>query len=301
MVWQGDSAGYTIYNPSATPVSLKFPPISASMPRNAKLLAKSNIGAGSSAWAIRINPATEEGDLSPVYCGFESDKQKAGVYFPVPPSFAGVRVCAVDERTGVQFGHKMTSVMSGGGLSCLLKFTNDSKQAQTISLSLEEAGIVPDGISTAIHNSMTGETELIIPQNGVITVSVGAESAEYRWLLAGDEQFIAAAGKKFGAGILALTNVYPNPVRSFTHVLYTLPFGRVTTVHLSVVDIMGRTIWEKRIKESSIIGGRRDVVWNATTTANRRVAAGVYVLKMTASDSKGKSVGTFNRRLTVLP
>ena len=151
------------------------------------------------------------------------------------------------------------------------------------------------------YDVTTGETKDISQVGTGLSVPVEAEGREYRWLLVGTAQYIATAVRERPGVKLALTNVYPNPVRRFAHLLYTLPFGQVANVDFTVLDIMGRTIWHKSIKESSVIGGRRDFVWYGTGMNGRRVAAGVYVLKMTALNAKGKSIGDFDRRLTVLP
>jgi hypothetical protein len=264
--------------------------------------AKSRTGGEGNRWAIKVLPKTADGAvLTSVYCGYSAKQSDSKIFFPVAPSFDGIGVSVLDEKSGMNFGHKMVSTINGGGCSYLLMFSNDSKTAQTISFTLESAGAFPSAMKTAAYNSLTGETVAIGTGGGELSVPVDGESREYRWLFVGNAQYLASASRDHLGAKLALTSVYPNPVRRFAHLLYTLPFGRVATVDFTVLDIMGRTVWHKSLKELSALGGRRDYVWYGTATNGRRVAAGVYVLKMVAGDSKGKAVGVFDRRLTVLP
>ena len=298
----GDAVGFTVFNPLGSVVNLVMPPISDLMSSYSSVKAKSATGTPVNRWAVKVLPKTAEGAvLTPVYCGYTTSRSEGKIVYPVAPGFDGIGVSVVDENSGATYGDKMLSATTGGGCSYLLVFNNDATTARTISISLERAGAFPSTMKMVAYDVTTGETKDISQVGTGLSVPVEAEGREYRWLLVGTAQYIATAVREHPGVKLALTNVYPNPVRRFAHLLYTLPFGQVANVDFTVLDIMGRTIWHKSIKESSVIGGRRDFVWYGTGMNGRRVAAGVYVLKMTALNAKGKSIGDFDRRLTVLP
>jgi hypothetical protein len=101
--------------------------------------------------------------------------------------------------------------------------------------------------------------------------------------------------------VLALERVYPNPVRSMVHLRYSVPFARVGRVEFSILDISGRRLWRRSLAETDVSGGSRECLWNGTTVGGKRVAAGVYIVKMSAFDHKEKQIGAFERRITVLP
>jgi hypothetical protein len=300
MLCTGDNVGFTIYNPSASVEKLVIPPISENMPAFGGANLKSAARTGHDAWAMKILPKIADGAaLTSVYCGYTANRSDSRIFYPVPPSFDGTGVSVVDEKSGRVCGHKMSGDLAGGGCSYLLMFSNGSPSAQTIQCTLERTGSFPAAIKTVVYNSQTGETVDMGIEG--LSVPVEGDSREYRWLFAGDAQYVASAARGHAGAKLALTNVYPNPVRRFTHVLYTLPFGRVARVDFTVLDIMGRTVWHESVRETTVSGGRRDYVWYGCRTNGRRVAAGVYVLKMVAADAKGRGVGVFERRLTVLP
>jgi hypothetical protein len=197
------------------------------------------------------------------------------------------------------YGHTIVHDVKDRGGAFLLMFSNNAEGARTVRFSLERLGEFSPGILTVVYNAVAEETAAVT--TGEVAVAVDGGSTEYRWLFVGDANYIAAAVHQRAGMKLALTNVYPNPVRRFVHLQYTLPFARVASVEFTICDMMGRQVWKKSIREESVLGGRRDFVWYSTGMNGRRVAAGVYILKMAAFDAKGKNVGLFDRRLTVMP
>ena len=302
MSYVGDTVGFSVFNQTGRVVKLVIPPISEFMSAytDTSVKAKKASDTGNNRWAIKVLPKTADGSmLTSVYCGYSANRSEGKTFYPVAPSFATAGVCVYDDKSGMICGHKIVSDMSGGGCSYLLMFSNGSATAQAVSFTLERTGAFPSAMTTASFNPFTGETVAV--GSGALSVPIDGEGSEYRWLFVGDAQYILSAARAHASAKLALTSVYPNPVRRFAHLLYTLPFGKVASVDFTVLDIMGRTIWHKNIKETSILGGRRDYVWYGTAANGRRVAAGVYVLTMTANDAKNRPAGIFDRRLTVLP
>jgi PKD repeat protein len=303
---QNSIGGFSVLNPTGKMVKLVFPPISTSLSKYAStkpVNAKRAVTGGTGLWAVKVLPKTADSSvLSAVYCGYTPKRSDSKIVYPVSPSFDGTGVCVYDAKTGVLCGHKMLGDITDGGCSYLLAFNNGLPTAQTLSIALERTGAIPSTMKTAVFNIQTGELAMVAPgATATVSVPVEGNSREYRWLFVGDAHYISSAARLNASAKLALTSVYPNPVRRFAHLLYTLPFGTVASVDFTVLDIMGRTVWHKNIKEQSIFGGRRDYVWYGTGETGRRVAAGVYVLRMTANDPKGKNVGAIDRRITVIP
>ena len=289
-------------------VKLVIPPISTNMSKyastkNTTAGAKRATVGGNGLWAVKVLPRSGDSSvLSSVYCGYTPKRSDSKIVYPVSPSFDGTGVCVYDEQTGKLCGHKMLGDITNGGCSYLLAFNNGLPTAQTLSIALERTGAIPSTMKTAVYDIQTGEI-VMVGQSATATVSVPVEGngREYRWLFVGDAHYISSGARLNASAKLALTSVYPNPVRRFAHLLYTLPFGTVSSVDFTVLDIMGRTVWHKNLKEQSIFGGRRDYVWYGTGESGRRVAAGVYVLRMAANDLKGRNVGAIDRRITVIP
>ncbi|MBN2038285.1 MAG: DUF2341 domain-containing protein [Chitinispirillaceae bacterium] len=290
-----DLAGYTVYNPHSEAITLRVPPVPVAM----STITGTPKQAHERGWMIKLVPHEEDGSrLNPVYCGCMQDKAPGVRYFPQPPSFSDLGAGVYDEKSGRIYGHKVQHGMSDGGCAYLLVFTNRTEAPRTIRCFLDRGAGFPSDRGTAIYDPVTGTiesgdaTEFLVP--------VAGQGQEYRWLFAGTAAFISSAARKWNAGVLGFGAPYPNPLRGFVHLRYSLPFGSVSRVDFMAVDIRGRIVWQKTIPEKSVIGGNRECLWNGTTTRGTRLAAGLYVIKMTAYDLKHKSVGSFEQRITVL-
>lgn len=71
-------------------------------------------------------------------------------------------------------------------------------------------------------------------------------------------------------------SVFPNPARGASTISFTLPHSAAATV--SVFDVAGRRL--ARLADGTYAAGRNDVVWNGRDEAGRRVAAGVYLVRL---------------------
>jgi hypothetical protein len=180
----------------------------------------------------------------------------------------------------------------------LLAFSNNGKEARTVELGLDRLGTFPEGFKTAIYDPLKDETTEIT--GNAAGVSVGAGGLEYRWVFAGDAGFIGSAIKNRGMGRLALLKPYPNPMRGFMNLRYTLPFASVSRVDFTIVDIRGRVVWQKTIREKSVVGGGRSCVWNGCSTTGKPLGSGLYVIRMIAYDLKHKPLASFDERATVI-
>jgi hypothetical protein len=290
-----DLTGYAVYNPRSEAITLRVPPVPVAM-SGVTGAYKPAYGKG---WIVKLFPRQEDGSqLNPVYCGYAPDKAPGVRYFPKPPSFSDLEAGIYDEKTGRVYGHKILHGMESGGCAYLLTFRNRTDATRIIRCSLDRSAGFPSDQNTAFYNPVTGEIENSDAET--FAVAVDGQKQEYRWLFAGSAAFISSAASKWVSAELAFRAPYPNPLRGFVHLRYCLPFGRVSRVDFMAVDIRGRIVWQKTISERSVVGGSRECVWNGTTTRGQRLAAGLYVIKMTAYDLKHKPVGSFEQRITVL-
>jgi len=295
MSFSGATGGFTVYNRTAADITLRIPPVSAAT----STVTGPGKKAAAQGWLVKVVSRNSDGSLmSPVLCGYDASNAGGSVTAPMPPTLDDISVGICDERSGALYGNRLLHKLTNNGCSHLLAFKNDAKNAQTLSFSLDRLGAFPAAMKTAVYNPLTGEiTELAGPD--ALTVEVDAQSTQYRWLLAGDQAYIAAAAKNMPVLKLTLDRVYPNPVRSVVHLRYTAP-ANVKQITFMVLDISGRMVWRKNINDITPLGGTRECLWYGTSATGKRVAAGVYIVKMSAVDAKNKTVGSFDRRLTVL-
>ena len=102
----------------------------------------------------------------------------------------------------------------------------------------------------------------------------------------------ATPGLKVAYGF-ALEPSYPNPATTEAHIGFSLPLGVTGEYEVTVYDISGRKV--RTVAAGASAAGRREVVWNLTDDAGRRVAPGVYLYRLTAS------CGSAVHRAVVMP
>ena len=244
-------------------------------------------------------PKTDKGALlTAVYCGYDASGAAGIRSYPMPPSFGKLSVGVCEEQTGALNAIRMLHQMRNGGCAYLLSFMNDTTAARTISFKLDRLYGFTTKMKTVLYDQSTGATTDLTGANEG-SVAVDGQMSEYRWLLVGDDTYIATAKKSLPVLKLTLDRVYPNPVRSTVRLRYTVPFS-LNKVDFTIFDISGRTVWNKTMEERSPFGGSRECQWSVSTNAGRRVAAGVYIVRMAGFNQKGKMVGSFNQLLTVL-
>ncbi|MBE0566168.1 MAG: T9SS type A sorting domain-containing protein, partial [Krumholzibacteria bacterium] len=88
---------------------------------------------------------------------------------------------------------------------------------------------------------------------------------------------LSAVAPRPVAGPLAL-RAWPNPFNPRTTVAFELPVAGPARVEL--FDLRGRLV--RRLLDGTFAAGPRAVAWDATDDAGRRVASGVYLVRVQA-------------------
>ncbi|HMD68777.1 MAG TPA: FlgD immunoglobulin-like domain containing protein, partial [Chitinivibrionales bacterium] len=291
-----DPAGFAFYNNGGSAVQLVIPPVPQAMSTR---LAKKAAPKQQQGWAIKITSKLGDGSMmSPVYCGFSKTASAATTYYPVSPSFGDASLAVFDIATRRVFGHAMAHATPEGGCAFLLAFCNDGNQRQKISCSLGNLSLLPQGTLAALYNDATGAFENLT--NGSAAVSVDANSKGFRWLLVGPKEYLAKAALIARPALLKLFGTYPNPFRSMVRIRYSLPYVGIDRVFFSIYDIRGRIVWRTEVSGAST-SGVNDVLWNGRSEDGRPVAAGMYILRMTAFNTDRKPCGGFDRKMTFMP
>lgn len=82
--------------------------------------------------------------------------------------------------------------------------------------------------------------------------------------------------------VFSLSQNYPNPVISGTHIEYALP--KATSITLKIYDVMGRAI--RTLVAGSQKPGKYRVYWDGTDNGRGKVASGIYFYRMETSEFK---------------
>jgi hypothetical protein len=290
-----DSAGFSFYNLGRSAVQLVIPPIPHALStRLAKKAALKREG-----WSIKITSALGDGSsLSPVYCGYSKAASSSVTYYPAAPSFGNASLGVYDRTMRRVFGHAMQHAMPEGGCAFLLAFCNDAKDRQKISCNLGSLSLLPQGTMAALYNDVTGSFEDL--SKGAAGVFVEGGSKSFRWLMVGSKEYLAKASLIARPAVLKLFGTYPNPFRSMVRIRYSLPYEGVDKVLFSIYDLRGRTVWRTEVSAGSTYGVC-DLLWNGRSEDGRQVAAGIYILRMSALNTDRKPCAVFDRKMTFMP
>ncbi len=288
-----DLTCYSVYNPLSVPVTLRIPPTPSTM---SAYLPKRTAGSG---WAVSVTSSLSDGSpLCPVFCGYSEAKGAATSYFPVPPTFEKAYVGVLDAAKNKVHGHALAHGSAGGGCMFTLAFVNEGDQAAAISYSLGNQGPLPKGLVARAFNEKTGAVENF--SSGAATVTVPAGGTELRVLAVGTPAFLAKTALVLRSATLAFVGISPNPASSLVRIRYTVPGAGVSSVKFAIYDLRGRMVWQQTVDERGRMGAR-EIDWDGRSFDRRRVAAGMYVVRMTALDESNRVGGIFEKRMTYLP
>lgn len=281
--------GYSLYNPGKTPVTLRIPPTLAGETATAKKLTRQERG---SSWSTKFIATTTGGtDLPALYCGYAPGLTKD--IFPVAPTFSPVQLCTIDRTSGKKLGHFMRDDAADGVIR-EIRVANTSDSAQQVIFRLENVGAFPETFAPGVFDDASGR----FSTGGSITVAPHTSSS--RWLVVGDPKVYQDFKATIAAFSYSLKNIYPNPARSIVNFRYTVGFNAQETILLTIFDLRGRKVWEKRIT-ALLSAGEHLITWNGRDSRSGSVGAGRYPVRMSVIDNKGNVVHRFDRVITYLP
>jgi len=277
---------FTVYNNLAKDVVLKIPPLPASMSTYSDATKKRKQVLG---WSIKVAAQTEDETLSPVYFAYTPGTGEE--YFPVAPTINKVRIHAFNEKNNTLHGHFITHEMPEGGCSFPLVFQNSGNDASKIvTYSIDRGRYTPEDINVVVFDPHKRALE----KSAKVTLNEG--ESQYRYVLAGSEEYIAEFQKRFSQYRLSLSKVFPNPFSGSLNISFAVPWEGVKRVNLVVYDQLGRTVWKKEI-EKGLRPGPNSVRLNPVS---QKLATGTYLLHLTAYNSKGKITGQAQSRIMYL-
>ena len=99
---------------------------------------------------------------------------------------------------------------------------------------------------------------------------------------------------------LALVAAFSRPFRPAVTIRFTLPYSGVNEVRFTIVDIKGRTVWNRSLFCGNA-AGIQEIIWNGSAQGRKPVVAGIYLLRMAAFDGKRNLVAAFQKKIWYLP
>jgi hypothetical protein len=280
------NGSYAIYNPSSSAVTIRIPPIPAQFAQTQavqKVKAKTD-------WWVRLKTTLQNNTAVPdVFCGYVADIAHPRE-FPSPPAFGLAKVKLYNRENNSSCGHFIEAV-AGNGIAREVMFENSTDTPVTFKYNTEKLGNFPDNFNTSLYNPTTSEWL----NSG--TVTVGANSSEFRWFVTGTDDFKVTFNNKAAAFKYKLFPVYPNPVRSFATIRYSIPLSATDKLDFTIYDALGRTIWKRQITDHLNVGEHK-LIWRGTNLADQKVTSGMYIVVLSVINQKNTVKYRFDSRLT---
>lgn len=281
--WKYRNAHYSIYNLYNKDITLKIPPTPVSM-SSPSPLKKQN---GKTAWGVTVSCSADNNHFSEVFCGYSTGIRQ--LCYPVSPGFSKSRVKLFNRAERRFFGDYISGLSNN--LTQEIAFENNEPYPVDFAFRLINEGEFPSNLGSSILNTQKGEWE----KSG--TVTVAANSIEYRWVVIADNNFMDKFKNTALSWKYALSSVYASTIRNAAVIKFTVPTGSKERVRFTIFDAMGRIIWEKTITHP-LSSGVHTLIWNGENKTRGRVSTGMYFLKFSVLDPNGKIIKTFNSRLT---
>jgi hypothetical protein len=298
MVYAPFSQAYTVFNASSSDVTLKIPPLPKELSGSMRGVSKAS-ASKNAAWAVWLNwrPSAGNNVVSRIRCGYDGQGDGKPAYYPLPPSFRRFGAGVVGAGVEGIYGNVITHSMADGGLAWEICFYNNDDTPQTIQYCLDNLNAVPAGMQTSLLDTRT----LTAAQSqSWQEVTIEPNTTEKQWIVVGNSGYAERFQQRIGLGILAFMNLYPNPARHSIHIRYSVPPVGYRNVKFALYDMQGRMVWSSTIGKPTHAGAS-EIVWDGTNHRSTQAASGMYLLRMTALNDKGKLVIVGEKRVTYLP
>ncbi|MBL8025769.1 MAG: hypothetical protein JNL74_05130 [Fibrobacteres bacterium] len=193
----------------------------------------------------------------------------------------------------------------GDGWIWKLHVSNNSSTPKGVRIDFRNTFVFPEGIKAVLDVPEAGYSVDITGNEALFSDNMNAISEKEYPVIVGDSAFVArnsSAGK--APASFAISGNYPNPFNPVTMVNFQLPRDPEnkgfagSRVVLDVYDIRGKLI--KQLHNSAARTGRYNVMWNGRNSNGSLCGTGVYIYRITVSDSKGRKLFTQSKRMTLV-
>jgi hypothetical protein len=286
MVYGPQKDGYTVFNPTSHSIQLTIPPTPRELSEYPlRALAKKTDG-----WsvALRWRYGSDDPLPSTLLCGYSATESQS-VLYPQPPSWVPAGVAVYHE--GKRYGHMLANQLPDEGVAFPIQFYNDGSGIRDIQYHIDNSEALPDGMRAAIFDPATGS---FLPVDDWSGITLKKGSTEYRWVVVGNAAYLGGFKTAHIPAVLGLNHVYPNPCTGALNIRYSIPFGDVSNIRFAIYSLSGRKIWERSLT-GTVLPGNGNLTWKGN------MAAGVYILRMSAHIGQNKNPAKFEKRFTFIP
>lgn len=279
--------GYFVCNNTGETVTLQVPPHETTAVRPPPAIPAS--------YAVQVRAQAGDYRDTSVLVGFAAGAAEGRDRLDrtkLPPVGEYVQVRVADP--GGALARSLKPEHPGGGVWELEVSASEGLLAdgpRRVTVALDEVGDRPVGFERYVLDTERGRALPVTGGRAEVMLSRDAPERRLRLIL-GTEAFArgASGGSPLEPVAFALDGGYPNPFAEQTTLRYQLDARGTAT--LEVFDLLGRRV--RVLAEGEHRAGSHAAVWDGRDAAERRVASGVYLVRLRTADA------TATRRVSVV-
>ncbi len=293
--------GYTVYNNSTDTITLKIPPVCLALCRR-DTLKRSLALKDEKAWDLNFlwRNKSKGTRFNRLICAQNSTIGNTTFFGTLPPSMSKVRVGILDTNRNTLHGYAIAHAQNNKGALFPLSFENRRDEQAIVEYRLGDLGLLPESYSAGVVNPNTGTYEKCTDSVSVeITLTAEKGPLATRYLAVGTEEYLNQVLQWLSPSVFAFLKAYPNPFNGVLRLQYTLPAG-ISELRIDLYNVLGRNLY-RGIYHRGLKKGKQIFILDTRQGLNGGVlSAGVYILRLSAKDSKGKIIYGGEKRITCI-
>ena len=290
--------GYTVYNHYDTAITLLIPPISLPLSKYSTQMAREDSEKNPNSWDISFKwkDADNESFFKRVRCGYKKGDGEA-VFGSLPPSMSTMQVGVLDKSSKRVCGWELKRGFDkNGGVTFEISMNNNAEKSADIEYYLDNLTALPEDFIARVYDSKSGEYE-VCTQDNVSTVALKSNGSKTRILAIGPQGYF---NNLFAAFLpMKLLKAYPNPFNGLVKILYRIPFG-IREVQFTLYNLQGKRLWRGAERKYVTAGEHIFYLNSRKAVGNKALPAGVYILRLSAKNSSGKTLYGGKKRITCI-
>ncbi len=290
--------GYTVYNHTTSPVTLLIPPVSLPLSKYISYKKKGECR-NKDSWNVHFKWTREVAGQNRFYrrirCGYKKSGENIeyGLY---PPTMSTVRVGVVngttDKLCGWALEHRLDKQQ---GVHFTIGIRNRSLKKTSIEYFLANIEALPENYQAKILNTRTKQYETCTQESPSV-ITLDAEEQTGRVLVVGTRQYLSHMLAAFLP--MKLLKAFPNPFNGRVTIHYRIP-AHIKEVTFTLFNLRGRKLWQG-IERKQLTPGEHMISFNGKNSIGSPLSAGVYIMRLTAKNDKGKAVYGGEKRITCI-
>lgn len=288
---------YTIYNHNSQQVMLKIPPFSLPLSPNLPATQPSPRTSNIDSWDMGFRWMNIAGHsnsfFKTVRYGLRQSKGETA-YGPLPPTMSKLQIGIYNQNTEKICGWALAREYDrNNGVIFKLVMRNNSSHDGNIAYYLDKLENLPDDLEARIYNPASRKYENCT-KDKVSYIDLASASNTTLFLVVGKAEYFHHLFNH-----LDLLKIYPNPFHRDISIRYRMPFG-IKTVNFSLFNLQGQRICQVKETRNVTPGEHVFHLNHSTNPQISNLAAGVYILHLSAQDHLDRTIFGGKKRIFLI-